>query len=229
VIKRFAGSLWHPAGALPLLLLIAPYYLNKLIYIAFPGYGVFVATDYLDRLFTLSVLYLVLRRSPVTLAIPWCLTWPTARDALVTAFGTIALIAADVLTMEIVPWLNDLSGRLTRYPEPTNPVAMVIDDSFGNLLTGFSEEAIFRFYLINVLLLRGRSRTAAVIVSTAIFAAIHWSYGLGSVLFAACAGLLLAAVFLRTRSLTAPVLIHALYDAAYFIGVVAWLRRLLFG
>jgi membrane protease YdiL (CAAX protease family) len=227
--KRLAGPAWHPAGALPILLAIAPYFLNKLIYIAFPNYWAFAATDYLDRLFTLSVLYLVLRRTTVTLPVPWRLTWPTARDALATAIGTIGLIAADVLSAQIVQWLDDLSGRLTRYPEPPVPAATFVDDSFGMLLTGFSEEAIFRFYLINVLLLRGRSLAGSVILSTMIFAAIHWSYGLGSVAFAAGAGLLLAAIFLTTRSLTAPVLIHALYDTAYFAGVTETLRSWLFG
>jgi membrane protease YdiL (CAAX protease family) len=229
VIKPSSGSAWHPAGALPLLLLIAPYCLNKLIYIAFPGYGVFLATDYLDRLFTLSVLYLVLRRSPVPFVVPWRLTWPTMTDLGVILGGTVALIALDLLTQPAVDWLSDLSGRLTRYPAPTHPVAMIVDDSLGSLLTGLSEEAIFRFYLINVLLLRGSSRGGAVILSTVVFAAIHWSFGLGAVAFAAAAGLLLAAAYLTTRSLTAPVLIHALYDAADFSGLIAALHRWLFG
>lgn len=226
---RASASAGHPAGALPLLLLIAPYFLNKLIYIAFPGYWVFVATDYLDRLVTLSLLYLVLRRTRLGWDVPWRLTWPGAREALATALGTVGLIVADILTWNAVQWLDDRGGRLTRYPAPPDPVAAAIDDSFGMLLTGFSEEAIFRFYLINALLLRGHSRAGSVILSSAIFAAIHWSYGLGSVLFAGGAGLLLAAVFLATRSLTAPVLIHALYDTADFAGLTTALRHWLFG
>jgi membrane protease YdiL (CAAX protease family) len=227
--KPSSAAAWHPAGALPLLLLIGPYYLNKLIYIAFPGYGVFLATDYLGRLFTLAALYLVLRRAPVRFALPWRLTWPTTTDLVLILGGAVALIALDLLTQPAVDWLNDLSLRLTRYPEPTSPVAMIVDDSLGNLLIGFSEEAIFRFYLINALLLRGSSRGGAVMLSTVVFAAIHWSFGLGAVAFAAGAGLLLATTYLTTRSLTAPVLIHALYDAADFTGLIAALHRWLFG
>lgn len=227
--KDFVPSAWHPAGALPPLLVIGPYYLNKLIYIAYPGYGVFLATDYLDRLVTLTLLYLVLRRARVKLALPWRLSWPGATGTAVILGGTAGLIALDLATQPAVDWLNDLSGRLTRYPEPTNPVAMVIDDSFGTLLTGFSEEAIFRFYLINALLLRGASRGGAVVLSTLVFAAIHWSFGLGAVAFAAGAGFVLAAVYLATRSLTAPVLIHALYDAADFTGLIGALHGWLFG
>jgi membrane protease YdiL (CAAX protease family) len=229
VSARSDAGARHPAGALTLLLLTAPYFLNKLIYIAFPGYWVFVATDYLDRLVTLSVLYLVVRRTSVGWPVPWCLTWPGARDALAIALATAGLIVADILTWHAVQWLNDRGGRLTRYPAPPDPLAAAVDDSFGMLLIGFSEEAIFRFYLINALLLRGRSRAAAVILSSAVFAAIHWSYGLGSVLFAGGAGLLLAAVFLTTRSLTAPMLIHALYDTADFAGLTTALRHWLFG
>ncbi|MEJ0068514.1 MAG: CPBP family intramembrane glutamic endopeptidase [Pseudomonadota bacterium] len=210
---------------MPLLLLIAPYYLNKLIYIADPDFWVFLATDYLNKFLTLTLLYLVMRRASVGLPIPWRFGWPTGRQALAVAIGTVALIALDVFSGDAVTWLNDLSGRLTRYPDAPNALAKYVDDVVGNLLAGFSEETIFRFYLINALLLRGRSRAASVILSTAIFAAIHWSYGLGAVAFAAAAGLLLAATFLATRSLTVPVLIHALYDAVYFVGGVTVLQR----
>lgn len=219
-----AGT-WHPAGILPLLLLIAPYYLNKLIYIADPGFWPFLATDYLNKLLTLTLLCLVLRRTPVALPIPWRFGWPTGRQMAVITIGTAALIALDVFSEQPVHWLNDLSGRLTLYPDAPDPVAMYVDDIFGNLLAGFSEETIFRFYLINALLLRGRSLTASVLLSTVIFAAIHWSYGLGAVSFAGAAGLLLAATFLATRNLTAPVLIHALYDAVFFVGGVSALRH----
>jgi membrane protease YdiL (CAAX protease family) len=80
-----------------------------------------------------------------------------------------------------------------------------------------------------VLLLRGRSLGSANVLSALVFAAIHWSFGLGAVTFAAAAGLVLAALYLATRNLLVPVLIHALYDAADFCGVIAALHRWLFG
>src|SRR5260221_25900 len=81
----------------------------------------------------------------------------TPRDCAVVAAGLAILIGVDTIGLPIVRWLGDLTGRLTRYPVAPDRVLGLIDDTFGCLLTGLSEEAIFRFYLINVLLLRGWS------------------------------------------------------------------------
>jgi hypothetical protein len=43
---------WRPDALLPALVIIGPYFLNKLIYFYFPGYLVFVATDYACRTFS---------------------------------------------------------------------------------------------------------------------------------------------------------------------------------
>ena len=86
------------------------------------------------------------------------------------------------------------------------------------VFVGLSEEAVFRFYLINLLLLRGMSPTRAIIVSTLIFAGIHWSYGGGAVVFAMPAGLVLSIIFASARDLIAPTITHAALDAFYFAG-----------
>jgi membrane protease YdiL (CAAX protease family) len=90
---------------------------------------------------------------------------------------------------------------------------------------GLSEEAVFRFYLINLLLLRGMPPARAIIVSTSIFGGIHWSYGAGAVVFAMLAGLVLSMIFMSARNLTAPIITHAAFDAFYFAGGVAFLWR----
>ena len=93
-------------------------------------------------------------------------------------------------------------------------------------LTGLSEEAIFRFYLINVLLWRGLTTPAAVVLSIAIFAPIHWSYGVGSVTFAAFASVPITLIYLATRNLAVAVIMHSAYDAFYFTGGADAMRRL---
>jgi membrane protease YdiL (CAAX protease family) len=45
--------------------------------------------------------------------------------------------------------------------------------------------------------------------------------GAGAMLFATFAGLVLSMIFMATRSLTAPILVHAVYDAFFFAGGVA--------
>ncbi len=222
-------SVWHPAAALPLLLIVGPYYLNKLVYIAHPGdYTAFIVTDYADRLFTLALLWLVVRRAAVGFPIPWRLGADGAKDVGWVVAGLALLIVADVLGHDAKEWLNALTGRLTRYPEPPTALLTVIDDTVGMVATGLSEEAIFRFYLINVLLLRGLSMRGAIVLSTIVFAAIHWSYGGGNVAYAGFAGLVFATIYVATRSLLAPVLIHTLVDVYFFTDTDVLLRRLLF-
>ncbi len=92
------------------------------------------------------------------------------------------------------------------------------------VFVGLSEEVVFRFYLINLLLLRSLSPAMAIVVSTMIFAGIHWSYG--AVVFAALAGLVFAIISTSTRNLIVPIISHAAYDAFYFAGGVAFLWRL---
>ncbi len=99
------------------------------------------------------------------------------------------------------------------------------DGTVGMVFVGQSEEAIFRFYLINLLLLRGVSPARAIIVSTLIFGSIHWSYGAGAMLFAMLAGLILSWIFMSARNLIAPIITHAAFDAIYFAGGVTVLWR----
>ncbi|HUA56302.1 MAG TPA: CPBP family intramembrane glutamic endopeptidase [Candidatus Sulfotelmatobacter sp.] len=220
-------SAWHPAAALPLLLIVGPYYVNKFVYIAHPGdYPVFIATDYAVRLVTLVALLLVARAAPDAFVVPWRLTVTGVRDAVLAAAGTLILVVADVLTAPGKDWLDDLTGRLTHYPTPPGPTFAAIDNSFGMVLTGLSEEAIFRFYLINVLLWRGLTRRGALAGSTLLFAAIHWSYGGGSVAYAAFAGLVLALFYVSTRNLIVPVLVHIAVDIYYFTDTDVALRHL---
>jgi membrane protease YdiL (CAAX protease family) len=93
------------------------------------------------------------------------------------------------------------------------------------VFVGLGEEVVFRFYLIDLLLLRGMSPAVAIIVSTLIFGGIHWSYGGGAVVFATLAGLVLSITFMSLRNLTVPVVAHATYDAFFFAGGVAFLWR----
>jgi membrane protease YdiL (CAAX protease family) len=219
------NEVWRPDALLPALVIVGPYFFNKLMYIYFPGYLVFLATDYACRSFSLAFLYLLLRGKPTSLPIPWRLAAPSTKELLMALAGTIVLIGSNVAGMTWIRYLNAHSWRLTRFPLPTNSLLQYFDNSVGMVFVGLSEEVVFRFYLINLLLLRGMSPTMAIIVSTLIFGAIHWSYGAGAMVFAALAGLVLSIIFVSARNLIVPIIVHAVIDAASFAGGVALLWR----
>jgi membrane protease YdiL (CAAX protease family) len=216
---------WRPDALLPALVIIGPYFLNKLIYFYFPGYLVFVATDYACRTFSLAFLYLLLRRKPISLPIPWRLALPSTKELLMALIGTIILTSSNVVGLTFIQYLNAHSWRLTRFPSPNNSVLQYFDNAVGMLFVGLSEEAVFRFYLMNLLLLRGMSPTLTIIVSTLIFGGIHWSYGVGAMVFSTLAGLVLSLIYVASRNLIVPIVVHAAYDTFFFAGGVAFLWR----
>jgi len=133
---------------------------------------------------------------------------PSTRELLTAVIGTITLISANVVGTTFIRYLNAHSWRVTRFPLPTNSALQYFDGTVGMVFVGLSEEVIFRFYLINLLLLRGMSPATAIIVSTMIFGSIHWSYGAGAVVFASLAGLVISIIFMSTRNLIAPDIAH---------------------
>src|SRR6266480_5419026 len=153
---------WRPDALLPVLVVVGPCFFNKLIYIYFPSYPVFVATDYTCRIVSLAVLYALLRNKSASLPIPLRLAAPSSKDLMTALVGTIILIGSNVLGMNVIRYLNTHSWQLTRFQLPTNSVFQYFDNTVGMLLVGLSEEAIFRFYLINLLLLRGTSPTMTI-------------------------------------------------------------------
>jgi membrane protease YdiL (CAAX protease family) len=217
---------WRPDALLPAFLIVGPYFFNKLIYIYFPGYPVFVATDYLCRIVSLVFLYLLLNSKPASLPIPWRLAAPSAKEILMALIGAIILICSNVVGMAFIRYLNTHSWQLTRFPLPTNSAFQYFDGTVGMVFVGLSEKAVFRFYLINLLLLRGMLPTMTIVLSTLIFAGIHWSYGAGAMVFATLAGLALSIIFVSTRNLIAPIIAHAAYDAFFFAGGIAFLWRI---
>jgi membrane protease YdiL (CAAX protease family) len=217
---------WRPDALLPALVIVGPYFFNKLIYIYFPGYPVFVATDYACRTFSLTFLYLLLRSKSTLLPIPWRFAAPSTKELLTALIGTIVLIVSNVVGMTLIRYLNAHSWRVTRFPLPSDSLLQYFDSTVGMVFVGLSEEAVFRFYLINVLLLRGMSPTMAIIVSTLIFGGIHWSYGAGAMVFATLAGLVLSIIFVSARNLTAPIIAHAAFDSFFFAGGIAFLWRI---
>lgn len=224
--SRRSYGWWRSDALLPTLVVVGPYFFNKLIYIEFPTYPVFVATDYACRIFSLALLYLLLRNELTSLPIPWRLAVPSTKELLTALIGAITLVSANIVGTTFIRYLNAHSWQVTRFPLPTNSALQYFDSTVGVVFVGLSEEVVFRFYLINLLMLRGMSPTMAIIVSTLIFGGIHWSYGAGAMVFATLAGLVLSIIFMSSRNLIVPTIAHAAFDTSYFAGGVAFLWRI---
>jgi hypothetical protein len=114
--SRLGYEWWRPDALLPALVVVGPYFLNKLIYIEFPGYPIFVATDYACRIFSLGLLYLLLRNEPPSLPVSWRLAAPSTKEFLTAVIGTIAVISANVVGTTFIRYLDAHSWAVTRFP-----------------------------------------------------------------------------------------------------------------
>ena len=90
------------------------------------------------------------------------------------------------------------------------------------VVAAFSEETIFRGYLMLRLTAVFRSRAVAALISTAVFSLGHGYEGLSGVAAVFCIGLFLCGVYVWRGSLVAPMVIHFLQDfTGLFMGPLA--------
>jgi hypothetical protein len=155
---------WRPDGCSPALLIVAPFLINKLIYASWPSYQVFLITDYLCHILALGLVYLLLRNGATSLPIPYRLTVPSRKQLAIALSSILVLIGLNAVVLTLFRYLDAYSWRLTRFPAPTNIVVQSFDVTVGTALAGLSEEVVFRFYLINLCLLRRRSLPEAVLL-----------------------------------------------------------------
>ena len=217
---------WRPDAWAPALLIIAPFFINKLIYARWPSYPVFLVTDYTCHILSLGLVYLLLRNTATHLPIPFRLAVPSSTELTIGLAGAALLVAANVVGVTFFRHLDAHSWRLTRFPAPTNLAVQGFDVTVGVVLAGISEEVVFRFYFTNLFLLRGASMRMTIVLSSLIFAAIHWSYGASITIFAAFAGLLFSISFIGTGNLVVPIIAHAAFDAVVFAGGIDALWRI---
>ena len=106
---------------------------------------------------------------------------------------------------------------LFRYPKIEQPALYWIDLTFGLALTAVAEELVFRS-IARDFLGRYMSSTLAIVAASAlIFAAIHWSHGIGAMVTALFAGAVLMALFMRTGSVVPCMIAHYAVNAADFL------------
>ena len=206
-------SFWPDMGMLALL--TAPFFLNDFIFLNIETAPQWLAADYGSKILALIILFSVvpLRRaaaSTIKLKAP-------LKDAVTLALlCTGAVIFADYFFRVLVPIEID-SLVLFRYP-PLGPGLLYWTDiTFGLALTAVSEEFVFRgvFAVVAARYLPGTA--AMVLVAAIVFALIHWSHGLASMVVAGIAGVALMALYLRTGSVLPGIAAHYAINFADFL------------
>ncbi|HSP14890.1 MAG TPA: CPBP family intramembrane glutamic endopeptidase [Thermoanaerobaculia bacterium] len=90
------------------------------------------------------------------------------------------------------------------------------------IAAGFGEEIVFRAFLFDRLGKLIRSKTAIVLITTALFAAAHdWDQGLPGVEQAVLTGLVFGSIYAVTGRLWIPICAHAAFDVTA-VAIIYW-------
>jgi membrane protease YdiL (CAAX protease family) len=89
---------------------------------------------------------------------------------------------------------------------------------FASLTAGFTEELIFRAYLVPRLELLFKSKPAAVIISALLFSMAHYHYfSVGEMVFTFCLGVVFAIYYKWYRNIKVLIFTHAFIDFVSFL------------
>ena len=157
-------------NSLFLIFLVAPYYLNDLVYFFIQHYGtLFFLFDYLIRTLSLVFIFSVFGIQRIRNLF----LKPDSNDVLWLVLLVLVGFINDFVLFEP---LNDLfkPNLLFAYPAYPNLNWRIFDLSIGLLLVALSEELIFRFYLLEWLEEKSLGLCSSAVISSIIFAGIHW-------------------------------------------------------
>lgn len=138
------------------------------------------------------------------------------RPMFLAVVGTFAITAISIVGLS---WVDsqglDAATALQSFPGIDQTWLVVFDLTVGLALTAVAEELVFRrLYLDTFAAIL--SRTSLYLLSAAIFAAIHWSNGLGTVVGAFVVGLMLLWLTRRTGSLLPAIAAHYAINLVLF-------------
>lgn len=98
------------------------------------------------------------------------------------------------------------------------PWEFVLLTTFGAIVVPALEEFVFRGYVLTALQKHASSPASAILLTSVIFASIHFVLGRGAVVYAFFSSLMLSALFLFSGNLYPAILMHSLVN---FFGFVA--------
>ncbi len=186
--------------------LMMPFILNDFGLIAFNGSNAAYLIDYTTRLLVLGL----------------CLIWPSSRAIVreyhpvqfrydLTVLALVALPIVGFLFQKLITKPIDKLMEFTilfKFHRIQEPVLYWFDLSFGLLLVAISEEIVFRKIAYSWLKNSGKSPTQIVLISSCLFAIVHWSNGLGNVISAFFIGLFYMVFYLKLKRLWPLILAH---------------------
>lgn len=147
---------------------------------------------------------------------------PTLRDGVWIAGGIVGILAAAQGIGYLLQQLDvSVAQNAVIVAGQNNPEFFLYMIPVSLLLVGPFEELVFRGGVQGVLRNAWGPR-GAVVIAAALFGLVHWIAltGTGSrlsyVVVAAALGLILGAVYERTRNLVVPALVHGLYNSVLF-------------
>jgi membrane protease YdiL (CAAX protease family) len=195
-------------------LAVLPFVLNDIGFILARSAPEWLAADYGSKLAALGLVLAVpaLRR----LARDWGDTATPLWLLALAAAASAGLIVAEFRGFE--DRLNALwpESVLYRFPAIADTGLRLFDLTAGLALTAVVEEVVFRRLFADVAGSLFRCEWAMVAASALLFGAIHWSAGIGAVVCAALAGVVLMVLLRRSGSLWPPVIAHYLANLVLF-------------
>ncbi len=135
------------------------------------------------------------------------------------AGAALAVVTHLVFTRLFEPWCFAHGwGRLCfGYTLPQGSAALqLVVNAYAVLSAGILEETVFRAHLMGLAAQRDVGRGAAALLSSALFAGIHWCGGTGKLLSTFTIGLIPSAIYLRTGNLWLLMTWHTLHDLLAF-------------
>lgn len=190
------------------------YYLNDLIFIKFQmSFYIVIVIDYLTRVLSLILLpkpfQFLSEKSSAPLELYKFLRW------------SLVLVGVGIFIDQVIGtflYNHFQEFVLFKFPRYPNNYVKVVDLVFGIFLVAVSEEILFRKYVTIWLKEKLSSSVSIVIISSFIFALIHWSSGFHSVINSFFWALLPTYYFLKQGNLAPCVLAHYVTDVFSFLN-----------
>jgi len=185
---------------------MVPFFLNDFAYIEATTAEAWLVADYASKAIMLALVWIYAPfRQTVFAALSLPKDWI---ESVVLAAGVVLVVLACDAFLE--PTINAAfpGSKLFTFPEIEQTWLHWFDLSFGLLLTALSEEICCRAVARHILGQWWGAIWIVVLASAFVFAAAHWSNGLGGIATAFVAGVVLMGLYLRTRSLWPPIAAH---------------------
>ncbi len=199
-------------ASLAVALAIGPFVAKRFILLGEHGYGTWLTIDYMARCVSLVGIVLGFRSGLLVRSTP-------RAGVVVCLFVLLVLVTAELAEQAVVyPILRHYLRILELYSTPLIPDAHVraADLLLGLVLVAVSEELVFRRFLFALLERWCKKGLTIILMSSTIFALIHFTSGIADTLNAFVHGMLLGSAFWKTRRVSVCIASHYLVDLWIF-------------